>query len=147
MPFKLIVSLFAFCLLSACGETVETEVPAIAQAVETQEEAATQARTEPDGCTKRCRKRAAGQYKMCIEDGGDAVDCRTKAGETSRACVSSRCGGTPTAPNTEIGEADICKAKCAKLRLGYQECVDAGGTEDDCRQKTGDAVRACMADC
>lgn len=106
--------------------------------------AAAPARVAPNPCTKRCRKAAGAEYKVCIADGGDAVECREQAGQTARTCVAERCGGSP---NTAVQPADPCRAKCAKLRLDYEPCLEDGGTEADCREETGKALNACLDAC
>ena len=150
MSIKFYLSVFFLCLLSACGDAVETETPVDEKvAVAAADDDATTARTasNADGCAKRCRKHAGGEYKTCMADGGDAVECRTKAGDVSRACVEARCGGTPSAAKTELSETDVCRAKCATHRLGVQDCVDAGGTEADCKEKAGTAMKTCLDAC
>ena len=148
MSIKLYLSFFLWCLLSACGDTVETEdTPDEKVIVSAKADETNPVRTEPDGCTKRCRTHAGGEYKTCIAKGGDAVECRMKAGEISRTCVETRCGGTPSAPKTEPSDTDICRAKCATHRLGYQDCIDDGGTEVDCKEKVGTAMKTCLEDC
>ena len=145
MWIKSLVSCLLICLMVGCGASNDVAPENEANtAVATQPADAASTRVEPDACTKRCRKRAGGQYKACIAEGGDAVECREQAGTTSRSCVTDRCGGTPA---VAAGEVDPCKAGCAKLRLGYDTCLEGGGTEEACREETGQAVRTCLAEC
>ena len=87
---------------------------------------------EDNGCERRCGFASRTTYNDCIEGGGSAEDCRERARRDNARCIEERCNG-----GDDEEEHNGCETRCGiASRTTYRECIDGGGTEEQCRQRS-----------
>ena len=101
---------------------------------------------EDNGCETRCGIASRTTYNNCIEGGGSAEDCRERARRDNARCVEERCAGDDDDDDQDDGNANTaCTTRCQQAsRTQAQQCIDAGGDPDSCRQEARDYQARCI---
>ena len=96
---------------------------------------------DPD-CEGTCETRAANAFHACIDEHGEAAEeeCRAHSNRMFEACIRDCDGTIPMPPEC----ADDCAHRGERV---FQDCLDAGGDEEECRALASDVVGVCLERC
>lgn len=95
-------------------------------------------------CEARCGLAAREIAGTCVDDGGDREACGAEGRAAHGACIEEHC-----APFAERGAppVDACHERCGGLgREDHRQCLEAGGTDEDCLAGARETVGSCIAD-
>lgn len=113
---------------------------------------------KPDRCDERCAHRAREVYsrcleqveprvEACIEEGGDPEVCKARAIRHCRQTASGFLSDC-IAEHCEPSEPPTCEERCDRAARHIQsQCLEAGGTEDECAEKAGAFREECHERC
>ena len=93
---------------------------------------------EQDACELACRERAHGRLEACVEEGGEHEDCAGAARAWLAECIDARCA-------EGMGEQAACEEGCgARARHVHAECLEGGGTPEECGREARGWLGACL---
>lgn len=91
-----------------------------------------------ESCPARCEAGAAAKVEACVAGGEDPERCAARGAEAVRHCVDEHCD------DDEAPDA-TCEERCEDYaQAEFRRCVDAGGTEADCRAATDETFAGCV---
>ncbi len=93
-------------------------------------------------CEQQCYTAAKQAYEACRANNGGEEECRAAYEETLRTCLADQCNVEPPPP-----PEPTCEQQCyIAAKQAYTECVANGGSEEECRAKIEESVRACLTE-
>ena len=113
----------------------------------------------PQPCKQRCTRRARRLYAVClegkesqiaacVEEGGDPEACEATARRQCRRRINHYLEHCIDHCRNVDDEPPTCRERCGRAReTVLEECIAAGGTEDECIVEADDFRRVCRAGC
>ena len=104
---------------------------------------------EESTCETRCARHSREVYDLCQKEGGSAEACRERAAQAYQRCAAA-CSDDPTVPpgGGDQGGTVSCDEGCVEQAEAiFKTCVEAGGTEDECRVRSDAILGLCLERC
>ena len=102
---------------------------------------------ETSDVEERCEEYADMVYNECIA-GGSEEECEERATTAYDDCVANSDADDERGDDEDREDGDTeAEARCkAYAEMVYGECIDAGGSEEECGERTRVAFEDCLAD-